>query len=79
MQRMDGAERFTFVAGIIEGLAMARYARDNQQPAGMRCIYDFLYQNREAALRQIYAGFERYPTYPPGTVVHVLVSQRCPG
>ncbi|MEJ0017588.1 MAG: hypothetical protein WDN25_13680 [Acetobacteraceae bacterium] len=76
MEKMKEQERYVFVAGIIEGLAMARYAKDQKQSQGMQCIYDWFYKSPDT-LQTIYAGFQRYPSYPPGTVVHVLTKQKC--
>ena len=76
MTKMDGKERFAFVAGVVEGLAMARYVRDGKKPDGMKCIYDWFYKEPKTA-DTVYAAFERYPDYPPGTVVDLLVRRKC--
>lgn len=76
MEKMDAKERYTFVAGIVEGLAMARYVKDGKKPEGMKCIYAWFYENPEV-MRTVSAAFERYPSYPPGTVVDVLTKTKC--
>lgn len=76
MSKMEGKERYAFVAGVIEGLAMSRYMRDGKKPEGMKCIYDWFYKNT-GATDTVYAAFQRYPDYPPGTVVGVLIKKTC--
>ena len=76
MQKMGSEERFAFVAGIVEGLAMSRYMQDGKKPEGMKCIYDWFYVNPKT-VENIYAAFERYPDYPPGTVVDVRARKTC--
>lgn len=76
MAKMDGKERYAFVAGVVEGLAMARYMRDGKKPEGMKCLYDWFYKD-QATIDIVYAAFQRYPDYPPGTVVSVLAKKTC--
>lgn len=76
MSNMSPEDRYTFVAGIVEGLAHARYVKDNKDTAGRSCIYNWFYDDR-ANLEKIYAGFERYPGALPGAVVGALVSVDC--
>lgn len=78
MQKMDAKERYAFVAGIVEGLAMARYKSDGKKPEGMKCIYDWFYKNPDT-IKTVYTAFEKYPEYPPGTVVDVLTRKSCGG
>ena len=76
MQKLAGGERYTFVAGIVEGLAISRYAQDGKKPEGMNCIYDWFYQNTKT-IENIYTAFERFPDYPPGSVVDALARKTC--
>jgi len=76
MKEMDGVQRLTFVAGVIEGLAIARYMKDGKQKTGMECIYDWFYEDKSTR-ETIYAAFEKYPTYPPGSIIDVMVKQKC--
>ena len=77
MEKMSSAERFSFVAGIVEGLAQSRYMQDGKKPDGMKCIYDWFYENKDN-VETVYAAFKRYPDYPPGTIVDLMVRKACP-
>lgn len=62
MEKMKAEERLPYLAGVVEGLAYARYARDNKDvPAdkkttlGMKCIYDWFYVDNQKTLNTIYA------------------------
>lgn len=76
MQRLDPSERYAFVAGVVEGLAYARYLQDGKTPAGMRCIYDWFYRT-PGSLDQVYVAFGEFPEYPPGAVMAVVLKQVC--
>lgn len=77
MEEMDAADRFTYVAGVIEGLAYARFAADGQKPEGMVCIYDWFYESGDA-MTKIEATFIKYGTYLPGAVLAAMLKKRCP-
>lgn len=76
MEEMEAAERYTYIAGIIEGLAYARYVRDGQDAAGMECIYGWFY-DQDGAVEQIYVAFQEFPEYLPGAVTSVLLNRVC--
>lgn len=70
------ADRYLFITGIVEGLAIARYNKDGKQKQGMKCIYDWFYESKQIAIT-IEAAFSKYPKYPPGSIVDVLAKQKC--
>lgn len=74
--KLGSDERFMFVAGIVEGLAMARYMQDGKKPEGMKCVYDWFYKD-PTIITKIYSAFEHFPEYPPGTIVDVMVRKVC--
>lgn len=76
MKDMKPAERYPFVAGIVEGLAVARYFKDGKKMNGMECIYDWFYDDKQT-IDTVYAAFGRFPTYPPGSIIYSLTRQKC--
>ena len=76
MKGMDAKDRYVYLAGVVEGLAVARYMKDGKQKVGMECIYDWFYQDKKT-VDVIYAAFEKYPTYPLGSVMDVLSKRKC--
>jgi hypothetical protein len=76
MEKMEGSDRYTYVAGIIEGLAHARFVKDNKDTQGRACIYTWFYDDK-ATLPKIYAAFEKYPGTLPGAVVGALAATKC--
>lgn len=76
MQKMGKDERFGFVAGIVEGLAVSRYMQDGKKPEGMKCIFDWFYENPKT-VQNIYAAFEHFSDYPPGSVVDAMARKAC--
>lgn len=74
---MERPERHTYVSGIIEGLAYARYVKDgNQSEPGMRCIYEWFY-DKDGTLERIYQAFENFRDYTPGAIVAALAEKEC--
>ena len=76
MAEMEQSDRFPFVAGIIEGLAYARFVSDDRQTEGMGCIYDWFYDT-DGRIMLIYEAFEAFPDHLPGAVVAALLEGDC--
>lgn len=76
LEKMPPAERYTFVAGIVEGLAHARFVRDNKETEARSCTCGWFYEDK-ATIRKIEEAFQRYPGALPGAVVGALVSVTC--
>lgn len=76
LEKMGPGDRYTFIAGIIEGLAHARYEADGRDTAGRSCIYRWFYEDK-SAIDHIEEAFARYPDRLPGSVVGALIQMRC--
>ncbi len=76
LKNLADSERYPYVAGVVEGLAYARYQRDGKTTDGMGCIYDWFYE-RENTMLDIYAAFAKFPDFTPGAVVAALVQKEC--
>lgn len=76
MQKLQGEDRYTYVAGIIEGLAHGRFVKDSKDPKGRACIYEWFFEDK-ATIQKIYAAFEKYPDAMPGAVVGALAATKC--
>lgn len=85
MEKMEPSGRFPYVAGVVEGLAMARYQRDNEHAegdnksvTGMKCIYGWFYDT-PGRIDSIYVAFGKYPRYPAGLIIDLMVRKECGG
>jgi len=76
MEKMPQSDRYPFVAGIIEGLAYARYMKDNKQVTGMGCIYDWFYK-KQNRVQDVYQAFNRFKEHMPGAIVAAMVAKEC--
>lgn len=75
--KMKPDERYTYVAGVVEGLAYARFVQDGQsEEPGMRCIYQWFY-NEDGTVDQIFAAYRAFPDHLPGAVTAALIKRRC--
>jgi hypothetical protein len=76
MNKMGHEERGGYLAGIVEGLAYARYVVDGKQTNGMNCIYDWFYKD-ETSLPSIIDAFDKFPDHYPGAIMAALVKKKC--
>lgn len=76
LTEMEDADRYPYLAGIVEGLAYARYKQAGKDPESMACVYDWFYESGTAT-DQIYAAFARFEKHTPGAVMAALIERRC--
>ena len=76
MEKMSAVERSAYLAGVVEGLAYARYAKDGKQTSGMKCIYAWFYEG-DGTLQKIHSAFNRFKDYLPGAVIAAMVEREC--
>lgn len=78
MTKMESNEASSYIAGVIEGLAFARWVKDQPDSAGMKCIYDWKYG--ESGLdntQKLHAWLRRHPDKQTGHLTHTLIKQDC--
>ena len=78
MGKMKPNERYPFIAGVIAGLAFARYVAGGKDSQGMYCIYDWFYKN-EKTYDTIHAALVKFPDHPPASVISALAKKKCGG
>lgn len=69
-------QRGSYLQGVVEGLAYARYQKDGDE-AGMQCIYKWFYDG-DAGMVATLDAFERFPEHTPGALVAALIQKECP-
>lgn len=82
MDKMPVRERFSYVAGIVEGLAYARFRKDTaakggNDVSGMKCIYDWFYTDNTKTMDTVEAAFRKYADRYPATLLAVLIKRKC--
>ena len=75
--KMTPKERGTYLAGVVDGLAQARFVKDKPQQAGMQCILNWFYKGGEMNNRRIDTFLARHPDKPASALIHVLVKKEC--
>jgi hypothetical protein len=78
MEKMEPADRFTFMVGVIEGLANARYVQDGKDPKGRACIYNWFHADAKKAMGKLEEAMRRYPDAMPGQIAASLTGRACP-
>lgn len=68
--------QFGYVAGVVEGLAYARYVSDGKTTDGMGCIYDWYYKT-DGTFEVVLDAFGRFPDHTAGAVMAALVNKEC--
>ncbi|MEM1385640.1 MAG: hypothetical protein AAGG06_18625 [Pseudomonadota bacterium] len=76
LDKMDAEERFTYLAGLMEGLAYARYLADGKASEGQNCLYAWFYETRSNR-RKIEEVFRRYPDHRAAPIVLALTKRDC--
>jgi|GEM_PF-3368746 len=76
VEEMSPADQYTFVSGIVEGLATARMIADDGDTKARGCIYHWFYEG-ENAMNNVLAAFAYFPDKLPGRVVHAMTVKEC--
>ncbi|OXT02742.1 hypothetical protein B7H23_07670 [Notoacmeibacter marinus] len=77
MSKLEPEKRYSYVTGVIEGLAIARYQNDKPDVTGMKCIYDWFHSDAKRQWEVIRTWFERHPDQSPGALLFVLTKKEC--
>lgn len=79
MDKMTDDQAASYVSGVIEGLAYARYVKDNPSETGMQCIYDWYYKqdNAQLWLDTLFPTFKKHSDKPVGVILYVLTKRKC--
>lgn len=78
INKMNAEQRFSYVAGVIEGLSYARYVKDAPNEAGMKCIRDWFYKdNSKLWLETLFPVFKKHNDKSVGVIVYVLTKKEC--
>ncbi|WP_195820700.1 hypothetical protein [Roseobacter sp. MH60115] len=73
---MNAAEQYSYLAGLTEGLAYARYRADGSMTNGMTCIYQWFY-DEDGTFDVILAAFAKFQERTPGAIMAALIQRRC--
>lgn len=77
LNQMDEQNRSGFIAGVIEGLAYARFLRDKPNEDGMRCVTNWFYTDTAKRWETIKVVFARHHDKPPAVLLHLLIKKEC--
>jgi len=77
LNEMTIDQRASYIAGLLEGLAFARWHKDKPDFSGSRCIKNWY--DRDTKLPRIKDWFTRHPDKQPGPLLYILVKQDCGG
>lgn len=77
LTKMSADERHAYKAGIVDGLAQARWLKDKPDSTGMQCTYDWFYKNGETSRANLLQLMERNPDKQMSGLIYVLVKKSC--
>lgn len=75
---LTSEQRVLFLAGVIDGLAYARFVADGKKTDGMNCVYGWFASKDNRHLEVIHEAFKRRPDFLPSAIVSALVERACP-
>lgn len=77
-ENMTPKEQTRYVAGVVEGLAFARWIADGRDNAGMNCIWGWYFGEDQAALfAKQSAFFDKHPDQQVSTLMYALIREEC--
>lgn len=78
VNEMNTDQRVSYIAGVIEGLAYARFLRDRPDEQSMNCVYDWFYRDDKVAeLKMLRTWFQHHNDKPVGALLNVLIDEKC--
>ncbi len=77
LSKMNADERHTYEAGIVDGLAQARWIKDKPDPTGMKCTYDWFYKNGKKSYSHLEQLMKRHPDKQMSGLIYVLIKKEC--
>ena len=77
LNKMDGKEQASFLAGVVGGFAYSRYLKDRPDKTGMNCIYDWYYGSGDKKWGRIEDWFSRHLDKPAEPLLYVLIKKEC--
>ncbi|MEM1149527.1 MAG: hypothetical protein AAGI03_03085 [Pseudomonadota bacterium] len=77
VETMSALEQYSYVAGIVEGLATVSARGGDQGSLRQMCIYNWFY-DEDDSMQNVLAAFAYFPDRLPGAVVQAMIAQRCP-
>ena len=77
LNKLSLEQRFSYVAGVVEGLAQSRWLIDRPDQAGHDCIFDWYYNGGEKRSHLVDTWFKRHPDKNVGALLYVLIKKDC--
>lgn len=77
LNKMNTDQQFSYVAGVIGGLAFSRFLRDKPDESGMNCIFNWYYENEKSQWLKIEAWLSRHLEKPVEPLIYVLIKKDC--
>ena len=75
VRTMSDQQQYHYIAGVIAGLATARYARDGND-TGSACIDRWFYDTK-GVREKIYAVFARFGDRSPSAILYAMAVKEC--
>ena len=77
LNEMTGDQRVSYVEGIVDGLAYARFLRDRPDDTGYLCIVGW-YQNDSAEKwKLVRKWLSRHPDKPVPLLMYLMIKKEC--
>ncbi|MBI1290184.1 hypothetical protein GC173_02925 [bacterium] len=82
VEEMPVRERTSYIAGVVDGLAYARFRKDTltkgeKDESGMKCILEWFRADSLAKLQRIEATFKKYGDEYPPILLTLMVKKEC--
>ena len=77
VNKMTAEERNAYFAGVVAGLAQAKWLVDKPNVKGLECINDWYYEGGAKVHKTIDAWLRRHPDKAAGGLLYILIKKEC--
>ena len=78
LNRMSEEQSFSYISGVVEGLAAARWAAEQPDSSGMTCIYNWYFDQDGDVHLTITEWLARNSDQRAGFLIYALTQKECP-
>lgn len=77
LNEMNQDQRVSYVEGIVDGLAYARFLRDRPDETGYLCVINWYQTDSEEKWRLVKKWLARHANKPVPVLMHIMIKKEC--
>jgi len=77
LNKMNAKEQSAYLAGVVSGMAQAKWLTEKPSTEGMDCINGWYFNGGEKRHKKINAWFERHADKSAAGLLYILIKKEC--